>query len=176
MSFYVRVFLNAGALVAVHSSGAPIAHDCLSEGIDGAIDAQLPGDYLDSGALMPLLSVVNGELMMEGNAVAGQVSSPRTFVPLPAPQSMTFAQLLIGLVDEQWISEADGDAWLQGTLPAAVVQLIDSSVPEPERFRARARALRPSVVMRNDPLVVMMASFIGKADELDAFFQTYSAA
>lgn len=92
----------------------------------------------------------------------------------PVPASITFAQLMIGLVAEGWISEAEGEGWLQGTLPAGAQALI-ATLPEPMRFSARARATRPSEVLRSDPVVILMATAIGKADELDAFFRTYSA-
>ena len=87
---------------------------------------------------------------------------------------MSFPQLLIGLVTEQWITEADGEAWLAGTLPAAVLGVI-SSLPVQMRFPAKARALRPSVVIRADPLVAALAAYEGKTpEELDEFFLTYA--
>ena len=87
---------------------------------------------------------------------------------------MTFAQLLIGLVAEGWITEAEGDDWLAGTLPAPVVALI-STLPPEARFPAKARAIRPSEVLRRDPLVEMLGAAQGKTPaELDAFFATYS--
>ncbi len=93
--------------------------------------------------------------------------------PEPVPESITFAQLLIGLVAEKWISEAEGTAWLRGTLPSGVTDLI-ATLPAEQRFAATARAIAPSVVMRADPLVNMLASAIGKADHLDNFFRTYA--
>ncbi len=87
---------------------------------------------------------------------------------------ITFAQLLIGLVAEGWISEADGEGWLTGTLPAPVLALI-STLPAQHRFAAKARATRPSEVLRRDPLVEMLGAAQGKtAEQLDAFFATYS--
>lgn len=87
---------------------------------------------------------------------------------------MTFAQLLIGLVAEGWITEAEGDGWLAGTLPGPVLALI-STLPAQYRFAAKARAIRPSEVLRRDPLVEMLGAAQGKtAAELDAFFATYS--
>lgn len=95
--------------------------------------------------------------------------------PPAIPQQMTFAQLLIGLVAENWISEAEGEAWLTGVVPAAVSSLI-ASLPEGQRFAALARASRPSVVMRSDPLVAAMADMQDKSQvEMDDFFSTYSA-
>ncbi len=94
----------------------------------------------------------------------------------PPTTQITFAQLLIGLVAEGWISEAEGDAWLTGTPPAPVLALI-AQLPEAQRFAAKARAVRPSVVLRNDPLVVALGAMQSKTPEqLDTFFNTYGAA
>ena len=92
-----------------------------------------------------------------------------------ATMRLSFAQLLIGLVTEAWITEAEGDAWLSGTLPFAVLTVIDN-LPANQRFAARARALRPSEVLRNDPLVISMGTAAGKtAEEIDTFFRTYAS-
>jgi hypothetical protein len=94
--------------------------------------------------------------------------------PAPVPASISFAQLLIGLVTEQWITEAEGEAWLSGTLPGAVLLVIES-LPTEQRFAAKARALRPSEVLRGDPLVEAMGTAAGKTEaEIDTFFQTYA--
>lgn len=94
--------------------------------------------------------------------------------PDPVPGSMTFAQLLIGLVSEQWISEFEGEQWLQGVLPPQVTTLIET-LPAEQQFAAKARASRPSAVLRNDSLVVSMGAAQGKTpEELDQFFRTYS--
>lgn len=88
--------------------------------------------------------------------------------------TMTFAQLLIGLVAEAWITEAEGEAWLAGTLPAPVLALI-ATLPAEHQFPAKARAIAPSVVIRTDPLVSSLGAAQGKTDaELDAFFTTYA--
>ena len=110
------------------------------------------------------------------------------FSPLPSPtleeiqvglrstMSLSFAQLLIGLVTEAWVTEAEGDAWLVGTLPAPVLALI-STLPIEQQFAAKARAIRPSEVMRTDALVVSLGAAQGKTpEELDQFFGTYSGA
>lgn len=93
-----------------------------------------------------------------------------------ADMKLSFAQLLIGLVSEAWITEADGEAWLAGTLPDPVLLVIDG-LPADQRFAAKARALRPSEVVRTDPLVVAMGVAAGKNEsQIDAFFTTYSQA
>jgi hypothetical protein len=92
-----------------------------------------------------------------------------------ASMSLSFAQLLIGLVTEGWISQAAGEAWLAGTLPAQVTAIL-STLPVEQQFAAKARALRPSVVQRMDPLVAALGFATGKtAEQLDTFFMTYSA-
>lgn len=89
--------------------------------------------------------------------------------------SLSFAQLMIGLVTEGWISEADGVQWLAGTLPPSVEATI-ALIPADQRFAARARATRPSIVERLDPLVQMMAMAQGRSDqEVDDFFVKYAA-
>lgn len=92
----------------------------------------------------------------------------------PVPPTMSFAQLLTGLVTEAWITEAEGDAWLAGTLPAPVLGLI-ATLPQGQRFAAKAKATRPSYIDRADPLVAMMGAARGKTDaDLDAFFIAYA--
>jgi hypothetical protein len=97
--------------------------------------------------------------------------------PITAPQTVqiTFAQLLIGLVAEGWITEAEGDVWLTGTPPAPVIALI-GQLPQGQRFAAKARAIRPSIVLLSDPLVQALAAMQGKTSELPAFFNTYGEA
>lgn len=90
------------------------------------------------------------------------------------PPPLTALQLIIGLVKEGWISEADGDAWLDGT-PPPQVDLLISQMPVGERFEARARAKRFTSVERNDPMVEGLGMIAGKSpEELDAFFWEYS--
>lgn len=87
--------------------------------------------------------------------------------------TLTFAQLLIGLVTEEWITEVEGEAWLVGTLPATVIGLI-STLPQEQQFPAKARAIRPSVIYRLDPLVQALGMAEGKTEvELDEFFIKY---
>jgi hypothetical protein len=99
---------------------------------------------------------------------------PTPPAPPPVPDAISFAQLLIGLVSEQWITEAEGEAWLAGTLPAPVLALI-ATLPAEQQFPAKARAIRPSEVLRADPLVNLLGVAQGKTGEdLDQFFRTYA--
>ena len=96
--------------------------------------------------------------------------------PQPAPvPNLSFAQLMIGLVSEGWITTAEGEAWLTGTLPAPVLALI-GTLPKAQRFAAKARALRPTIVERNEPLVRDLGLAQDKTPEqLDDFFRSYAA-
>ena len=112
-------------------------------------------------------------------AQAAGVDAP--FEPEPLPPEpvqttqITFAQLLIGLVTEGWITEAEGGGWLVGTLPAPVLAVI-ATLPSNQQFAAKARAIRPSAVVRADPLVAALAAAEGKSSaDIDAFFTTYAA-
>lgn len=90
-----------------------------------------------------------------------------------AAMQLTFSQLLIGLVSEGWITEAEGDAWLAGAVPTPVSALI-ATLPMEQQFAAKARAISPSVVQRTNTLVSALATSEGKTpEELDNFFETY---
>lgn len=89
--------------------------------------------------------------------------------------SLSFAQLLIGLVEFEWITEAEGEAWLGGSSLPSEIEALIASLPEGERFRARARMLRMSVALRTDPLVGALAAARGLPDsEIDQFFEAYA--
>lgn len=100
-----------------------------------------------------------------------QAFSPAENGPIP---SLTFPQLLIGLVAEGWITEAEGEDWLSGTLPASVLSVIAQLPPE-QRFAAKARTLRPTIIDPSERLVGMLVDQEGKTPEdMDAFFRTYA--
>lgn len=89
---------------------------------------------------------------------------------------LSFAQLMIGLVAENWMSEADARLWLTGTLPP-MVQVAISLLPVEHQFAATARASRPSEIVRTDPLVELMAMSQGKtAEDVDTFFLLHANA
>lgn len=108
------------------------------------------------------------ELVEQGVSIAPYVAPA---APVP---NLSFAQLVIGIVQQGWVTEAEGDAWLEGRLPATVRGVIQQ-LPQAQRFVAKAKATRPSVVERNDPLVAAMAAAQGVTEEeLDAFFRVFS--
>lgn len=119
----------------------------------------------------------NDPLFAEAEVLGGNAPlDPQTPLLQPSPnRKLSFAQLLIGLVTEGWITEAEGEAWLGQILPAAVLQLINS-LPPSQRFAARARASQPSVVLRDDPILNSLAVAQNKSPaDLDRFFVTYGS-
>jgi hypothetical protein len=122
--------------------------------------------------------VVQSDPLFAAAQAAGAGAPLEPAPPPPEPvqtTQITFAQLLIGMVSEGWITEAEGEAWLTGTPPPPVLSLI-GQLPARQRFAARARAVRPSVVLLSDPLVQALGAMQGKTAELPAFFNTYGAA
>ncbi|MEY4863804.1 MAG: hypothetical protein RLZ51_1899 [Pseudomonadota bacterium] len=155
--------------------------------IDGRIDCEIEhpilgwipftADPADAGAQFDVAALHAQMLADPATAPYAPPSAEEVAAALDAARaamSLSFAQLLIGLVSEAWMTEAEGEAWLAGALPAPITALIDT-LPSEQRFAAKARALRPSVVERTDPLVLTLGAAQGKTPEqLDAFFTTYS--
>lgn len=153
--------------------------------IDGAVSRFIddPADLLDGEIALPVIADADPPLAPDERlfgpdyeVFADHVRAFGTAVKAEPEtiQTLTFAQLLIGLVAEGWITETDGEGWLAGRLPAPVLALI-GTLPAEMQFPAKARAIRPSEVIRRDPLVEMLGASQGKtAQELDAFFVRYS--
>ena len=95
--------------------------------------------------------------------------------PAPPVPNLSFAQLLIGLVSEGWITVEEGRAWRDRVaLPKQVTALI-AQLPEEQQFAVETRAFAPSEVMRTDPLVAAMGAAAKKTDaEMDDFFRKYA--
>lgn len=111
-----------------------------------------------------------------GQIILAATASATAEAEMRANMTLTPAQLLIGLVTEGWITEAEGDAWLAGNaLPSAALALV-ATLPTGAQFAARARMLRMSEALRLDPLVISLGAAEGKtAAQLDSFFETYAA-
>jgi hypothetical protein len=111
--------------------------------------------------------------------------------PVPTPEELleierfsmelSFAQFLVALEERGWITEEEAGAWLRAeALPVAVQGIIDGlpgvdpKTGVNERLRAYARALRPSVIKRSNPLLLMMANARQvPAEEVDDIFRFY---
>lgn len=140
------------------------------------IKSVLPGSQFT----LPNGDVVSPAYAGWSNGECELVEAPVDPTPEPEPYDprtsmrLSFAQMLIGLVTEQWITEADGNGWLVGVLPPSVEATINL-IPADQRFAARARATRPSEVLRLDPLVQMMSMAQGRSpEEVDDFFTRYA--
>lgn len=95
---------------------------------------------------------------------------------LPFRQNMrlTFAQLLIGVVDTGWMSQTDAEMWADGTLPTPVTDII-ATLPAQDQFAATMKAKRPTNITRVEPLVLAFGTAVGATEqEMDDFFVTYS--
>lgn len=129
------------------------------------------GEIVSLGGIGPEFD----QIMANVARLAVAIDQVPTIVTGPVVPNLTFAQLMIGLVAEGWITEVEGNAWLVGTLPDPVL-LVISTLPAGEQFAAKARAIRPSEVVRADPLVAALAWAEGKTtQEIDDFFFTYAA-
>ena len=83
---------------------------------------------------------------------------------------LSFAQMVSGLVYLGWITEAEGLAWIDGILPGDVEALI-ATLPVPVRFAWRARAARPTSILRQNPIVNALAAHKDKTPaQVDQFF------
>jgi len=105
----------------------------------------------------------------------------RTPPPPPVPQELSFAQLVVGLTEQGWITDTEADAWLAGNALPAAVEAAIMSIPEVledgsrPRLRAKARALRPSTIARDNELLIMMSHMQGATSEqLDEVFRVYA--
>lgn len=88
--------------------------------------------------------------------------------------TLTFPQMLIGLVIDGRITEAEGEGWLVGTIPNIAMQLVNT-LPAQQRFGAKARLLKPQFISRVEPLTGALGAYCGMTDEdLDTFFRTYA--
>lgn len=179
--YYGRAWVRDGAVFGVHTNSHPIVGEVFDGWADTILDFEVAGEYEGSDQLVPLLSYGPTGLVCAGRTIEVIAARPgpardveAELLEMRGRMTMTFAQLLIGLVTEQWITQAESTAWLTGTPPAAVTTLI-GQLPAEQQFPALARAVRPSSVLRLDPLVMAMGQAEGKTpEELDEFFQIYS--
>lgn len=111
-----------------------------------------------------------------GSSVSPELTPEQALNEARRSMRLSFAQLLIGMVSEGWVTAAEGRAWRdRAALPAPVAALI-ASLPEAEQFAAETKVLAPSEVVRLDPLVVSLGSAAGKTEaEIDALFIKYGA-
>lgn len=113
------------------------------------------------------------QMVQEAIAAGAEVTVEQP--PAPPVPNLTFAQLLIGLVSEGWITPAEGRAWRDRVALPIPVQTLIATLPPEQQFIAETRAIAPSEILRADPLVASLGASQGKTpEELDQFFVTYS--
>lgn len=83
---------------------------------------------------------------------------------LAALSPVSHAQIIAALIGSDILTEAEGVAWITGTLPASVEAML-AALPAEQRTIARLRAIRPSSVVPTDPLVAALAAAEGKSVE-----------
>jgi hypothetical protein len=140
-------------------------------------------DPADTGAQFDV-AALHGAMSVDANTLPYTPPTAEQLAEIEAVElqryraslTLSFAQLLIGLVAEGWITEEEGDSWVDGILPDKVVTLIND-LPADQQFAARTRAKRPSEILRTDFLVSTLGQLEGKTDqEMDEFFAVYKNA
>ncbi len=181
MKYYARVWVRDNAVYTVNAMQGPITFDTFTGWADEIIDLEIAGEYEDAGILLAAMSYGQNGLLVAGRnatVTATRAGNPRDveaeLLELRSHLKLTFAQLLIGLVTEGWITQAEGTAWLINRMPPAPVTALINQLPAAEQFTALARVVQPSEVLRLDPLVVSLGAAQGKTPaEVDQFFITY---
>lgn len=164
------VYLHNGVQHPVAGLGLRSDAELAAIGVYRVHVIQPPADFLQDGTEL----VWTGE-RVEQRPVGRELTPEEIAERLRTRMRLSFAQMLIGLVSEGWITPEEGRAWRdRAALPPAVAALI-ASLPEGMQFAAETRALAPSEILRTDPLVAALGAAEGKTpEEIDAFFQTYA--
>lgn len=90
-------------------------------------------------------------------------------LPVRKAMRLSFSQFLVGLVTEGWITEQEGDAWVEGILPASILTMIQT-LPADQQFAVRTHAKRMTEITRTDTLISL---FDIPVDTMDDFFLKY---
>lgn len=177
--YYARLWLRDGDIFGIHSNTHPIVGESFTGWSDEIIDLEIAGEYQDAADLRERITLTNGNIIGAGvTETARHPGIPRDIeaelAEFRGKLKLSFAQLLIGLVAEGWITQAEGTAWIVNrVLPSPITALI-GQLPADQQFAALARAVAPSEVLRLDPLVVLLGNAQGKTPaEIDAFFVKY---
>lgn len=87
---------------------------------------------------------------------------------------LTFSQLLVATVADEWMSEADGELWLAGTLPDFIQGFI-TELPVDQQFSTKVQMLKMTTISRLHSIIAKWAAALNKTDEeIDALFEKYS--
>lgn len=147
----------------------------------------MPQYFIENGVYIETITDVPLQSRPKGSVAVPQRPSPEDvwtgsawqYVAPPLPPitipDLSFAQMLIGLDQRGWVPRNDLVAWRDSAvLPPLVVSVI-LSLPVEARFTAETRALRPSVIKIDNPILQLIAASAGKTDaDLEAFFIEFS--
>lgn len=117
-------------------------------------------------------------LTAERDALQAQVDA----MPAPTNSSrVTFRQLLLGLMADEWITAAEAETWASRSALPSIVEGAIASLPADDRPAARVTAHTMTEAYRTDPLLVAAATAaMPEADAeqvaaaLDASFDAWS--
>lgn len=154
--------------------------------LENIIWSRPDGTYVGTVSGLPYHVTPDEPYWEEAQAMAAVEMPPLEPAPDPMPPltpeqvlttmpAVSHAQIIAALILSQIITEAEGVAWITGTLPAAVEAMI-AALPADQRVIARLRAIRPSSVVPTDPLVAALAAAQGHdTADLIVLFETAAA-
>lgn len=128
----------------------------------------------------PGQSLINMQVDMAREGVDHMTGTVVPFTPpAPAPArvgQISPRQMILGLLAQGYITGPEAlAAATSGTIPPAVETVV-SALPPDAQIAARVTWARMTVVLRDDPLVGLLAASQGLADaEVDAFFAACAA-
>ena len=119
-----------------------------------------------------IIDVTTGEII-----VAADPPTPEALAAAArAGMSLTRRQVIIGMVLEGLISQAEGIAMSTAKTPPAAVETMLAAMPEPQQTVARITLADFTVAYRLDPMVALFQTAGGLTDaQMDAFFVGYAA-
>lgn len=183
MTYFAKVWTRGSTVHAVQTDELLNDHESMLDWSDFVYTLAIEGEFV-------LADIVHNAIQVSGESIKSDslsfailekkvgrqnVMTESELQAAREKMKLSFAQLLIGLVSEAFITEQEGDLWLQGQLPQPVLAIIDT-LPLASRFAAKVKATRPSEVLRADKIVWAMADSKGMTPEqLDQFFIKYSA-
>jgi hypothetical protein len=89
----------------------------------------------------------------------------------PPPQEVTALQFILAAAREEWITDAEAEAWAaERALPALVTDAI-AALPQAVQFDARVRARSMTAIRIDDPILSLIMPVVEatEADRDDLF-------
>lgn len=105
----------------------------------------------------------------------GETLTPPASPPLPVPQSLTYRQFILGLLEISFITEQEAVDAAARVIPAAIDAIFDT-LPSSDATKARVTFKTMVTIERVNPLVSSIGTAIGKTEEeLNDFFRLAGA-